>query len=371
MLIRNKHSTWDISHNYWQNIKYIYALLFHSFILMYCSQRVFVWILQHLFAHPRTTYVVVVWWCQLWKRFLPPPRAPDTIFSANADAVDNRGKGRGLSTLSSKCTHCYFLSTLLLCSQLGNIGQRGRLEFRVSGPLLTMIQRWGLVYWAWRVQVLWKTAKNEHGGTTVHTHLSKQCNRHKNAGGLLRTTATKSISLISQRCPYGSFPLLLHKWSNTVIRHDVRHLLDQNTNSELTLIKQQLLIPPQRMSSPLIPVPVYFGGLSHYKNQTAHIFWEEAAAGQVFTTRSKNIHKLNLHPSTGGKFRCCSSTEKEIRAEKIERWRKKICLYLYVPEKEQLLWSDDAGETLTKCVTLLTIYCKKTYYCHCYATSVV
>lgn len=77
--------------------------------------------------------VFIVWWCKPWKCFLPAPRAPDTIFSANADVVDNRGKGPGLSTLSSKCTHCYFLSTVLLCFQLWNIGQCGWLGFRITG----------------------------------------------------------------------------------------------------------------------------------------------------------------------------------------------------------------------------------------------
>ncbi len=103
-------------------------------------------------------------WCGLVMPTMKmlPPRAPDTIFSANADVVDNRGKGPGLSTLSSKCTHCYFLSTLLLYFHLWNIGQCGWFGFRVSGPFLIMTKRWGFIYWPWRVQVLWKMAKNEH-----------------------------------------------------------------------------------------------------------------------------------------------------------------------------------------------------------------
>lgn len=94
---------------------------------------------HHLVCPPRNNMSGVVWWCQA-------PRAPHTIFSANADAVDNRGKGPGLSTLSTKCTHGYFLSTLLLCLNLWNIGQCGWRGFQVSGP--TMTKRWGIVYMA-------------------------------------------------------------------------------------------------------------------------------------------------------------------------------------------------------------------------------
>lgn len=94
---------------------------------------------------PKNNISGVVWWCQLWKRFLPAPRAPDTIFSTNADTVDNRGKGPGLSTLSSKCTHCYFLSTLLLYFQLWNIGQCVSFRVQVSDPFLTMTRRWGMM----------------------------------------------------------------------------------------------------------------------------------------------------------------------------------------------------------------------------------
>lgn len=100
----------------------------------------------------------MVWWCQLWKCFIQAPRAPDTIFSANVDVVDNRGKGPELSTLSSKCTHDYFLSTLLL---FPSMKYRPVWLIWVSG-FLTMSKGWGFVYWAWRVQVLWKMAKYEH-----------------------------------------------------------------------------------------------------------------------------------------------------------------------------------------------------------------
>lgn len=108
----------------------------------------------HCTCMPTQDQSGVVRWCQLWQCFLPAPRAPDTIFSANADAVDNRGKGPGLSTLSSKCTHYYFLSTLLLCFHLWNIGQCGWRGFPVSGPSLTMTgaledgQQWTQMYFS-------------------------------------------------------------------------------------------------------------------------------------------------------------------------------------------------------------------------------
>jgi len=55
-----------------------------------------------------------------------------TIFSANADVVDNGGRGLGLSTITS--TNYDFLSTLLLClSKLWNIDQYGRVRSCISG----------------------------------------------------------------------------------------------------------------------------------------------------------------------------------------------------------------------------------------------
>lgn len=101
----------------------------------------------------------VVWWCQLWKHFLPAPKAPHTIFSANADTVDIRGKGPGLSTLSSKCTHSYFLSMLSMFPTM---------TYR---PVwLTWVSDFRPIPPPWQkkrcVQVQWRKAKYEQRGAT-------------------------------------------------------------------------------------------------------------------------------------------------------------------------------------------------------------
>lgn len=208
-------------------------------------------------------YISVVWWCQR-SDARPAPRAPGTMCSANAQAVNNRP--RLSSTLPRYCTHWYFLSTHPLCLQLWNIGQWDRPRFPVSGLWQKDEASCTDMMWA---------GSRAHGHMWTQTHSSVHTVASSirisiphlwlllNTWRVTLTTATESSSYTC--VPFCSCPLLhavsCRRWSFTVVCCDIRHHYTIHLNNVLefteqqTFNKQWLLIPPC-WCSPLLPVPI-------------------------------------------------------------------------------------------------------------------